>query len=149
MWKNSQRYLQHCLYFDFLVCVLLWLKKIGAKTFRFTLVQIRCMSLTCGSETWPWFEMLLYFDKARVLVLGLSRSWRFSSINIWKIFVFTGAYSFRKHSWRCARQSTRKYRVFRAQADWTFILPSELPAKELRHLPSKMPPRGATYWEVC
>jgi hypothetical protein len=27
------------------------------------------------------------------------------------------------------------YRVFRALADWTFILPSELPAKELRHLP--------------
>jgi hypothetical protein len=25
--------------------------------------------------------------------------------------------------------------VFRAQADWTFILPSELPTKELRHLP--------------
>jgi hypothetical protein len=33
------------------------------------------------------------------------------------------------------------YRVFRAQADWTFILLSELPAKELRHLPRKMPPR--------
>jgi hypothetical protein len=31
--------------------------------------------------------------------------------------------------------------VFRAQAIWTFILPSELPAKELRHLPRKMPPR--------
>jgi hypothetical protein len=29
------------------------------------------------------------------------------------------------------------YRVFRAQADWTFILPSELPVKELRHLPKK------------
>jgi hypothetical protein len=40
------------------------------------------------------------------------------------------------------------YRVFRAQADSTFILPSELPAKELRHLPRKMPLRGATYWEV-
>jgi hypothetical protein len=26
------------------------------------------------------------------------------------------------------------YWVFRAQADWTFILPSELPAKELCHL---------------
>jgi hypothetical protein len=37
---------------------------------------------------------------------------------------------------------------FRAQADWTFILPSELPAKELHHLPRKMPPRGTTYWEV-
>jgi hypothetical protein len=37
------------------------------------------------------------------------------------------------------------YRVFGAQADWTFILPSELPAKELRHLPRKMPPRGTTY----
>jgi hypothetical protein len=37
------------------------------------------------------------------------------------------------------------YRVFRAQADWTFILPSEFPAKELRHLPRKMPPRGITY----
>jgi hypothetical protein len=33
------------------------------------------------------------------------------------------------------------YRVFRAQADWTFILPSELPAKELLHLPRKMQPR--------
>jgi hypothetical protein len=29
--------------------------------------------------------------------------------------------------------------VFRAQADWTFILPLELPIKELRHLPRKMP----------
>jgi hypothetical protein len=29
------------------------------------------------------------------------------------------------------------YRVFRAQADWTFILTSELPAKVLRHLPRK------------
>jgi hypothetical protein len=29
--------------------------------------------------------------------------------------------------------------VFRAQADWTFILPSELSTKELRHLPRKMP----------
>jgi hypothetical protein len=28
--------------------------------------------------------------------------------------------------------------MFRAQADWTFILPSELPAKELRHSPRKM-----------
>jgi hypothetical protein len=37
------------------------------------------------------------------------------------------------------------YRVFRAQADWAFISPSELPAKELRHLPRKMPPRGTTY----
>jgi hypothetical protein len=27
MWKNSQRYLEHCLYFDFPVYVLLWLKK--------------------------------------------------------------------------------------------------------------------------
>jgi hypothetical protein len=34
--------------------------------------------------------------------------------------------------------------VFRVQADWTFILPSELPAKELRHLPRKMPQRGTT-----
>jgi hypothetical protein len=40
------------------------------------------------------------------------------------------------------------YRVFRAQADLTFILPSEFPAKELGHLPRKMPPRGATYSEV-
>jgi hypothetical protein len=38
MWKNSQRYLEHCLYFDFPVCILLWLKKIGAKTFQFALV---------------------------------------------------------------------------------------------------------------
>jgi hypothetical protein len=29
--------------------------------------------------------------------------------------------------------------MFSAQADWTFILPSELPTKELRHLPRKMP----------
>jgi hypothetical protein len=34
------------------------------------------------------------------------------------------------------------YRLFRAQADWTFILPSELPTKELRHLPRKMPPQA-------
>jgi hypothetical protein len=31
------------------------------------------------------------------------------------------------------------YRLYRTQADWTFILPSEHPAKELRHLPRKMP----------
>jgi hypothetical protein len=37
------------------------------------------------------------------------------------------------------------YPVFRAQADWTFILSSELPAKELHHLPRKMSPRGTTY----
>jgi hypothetical protein len=40
---------------------------------------------------------------------------------------------------------SKMYRVFRAQADWTFILPSELPEKELRHLPRKMPPHGTTY----
>jgi hypothetical protein len=34
------------------------------------------------------------------------------------------------------------YRVFRAQADWTFILPSEPPTKELGHLPRKMPPQA-------
>jgi hypothetical protein len=33
------------------------------------------------------------------------------------------------------------YRVFRAQADRTFILPSELPTKELCRLPRKMPPQ--------
>jgi hypothetical protein len=32
--------------------------------------------------------------------------------------------------------------VFRTQADWTCILPSELPAKELRYLPRKMPPQA-------
>jgi hypothetical protein len=32
--------------------------------------------------------------------------------------------------------------MFRAQADWTFILPSELPTKELRHLPRKIPPQA-------
>jgi hypothetical protein len=37
------------------------------------------------------------------------------------------------------------YRVFRAQADWAFISPTELPVKELRHLPRKMLPRGTTY----
>jgi hypothetical protein len=30
-----------------------------------------------------------------------------------------------------------RYRVFRAQADWIFIIPSELPVEELRHLPRK------------
>jgi hypothetical protein len=35
--------------------------------------------------------------------------------------------------------------VFRAQADWTFILPSELPAKELRHLLRKMALHGTKY----
>jgi hypothetical protein len=48
---------------------------------------------------------------------------------------------------RSFRQSCL-YRVFRTQADWTFILPLELPAKELRHLPRKMPSRGTTSWEV-
>jgi hypothetical protein len=37
------------------------------------------------------------------------------------------------------------YWMFTAQADWTFILPSEFPAKEQRHFPRKMPPRGTTY----
>jgi hypothetical protein len=32
--------------------------------------------------------------------------------------------------------------VFRAQTDWIFILPSELPTKELHHLPRKMPPQA-------
>jgi hypothetical protein len=32
--------------------------------------------------------------------------------------------------------------VFRAQADWTFTLPSELPTKELRHLLRKMLPQA-------
>jgi hypothetical protein len=32
--------------------------------------------------------------------------------------------------------------VFRAQADWTFILPSELPTKELRHLQRKFSPQA-------
>jgi hypothetical protein len=40
------------------------------------------------------------------------------------------------------------YRVFRAQAEWTFIVPLEFPAKELRHLPRKMPPRGTMYCDV-
>jgi hypothetical protein len=32
--------------------------------------------------------------------------------------------------------------MFRAQADWTFILLSELPAIQVRHLPRKMPPQA-------
>jgi hypothetical protein len=32
--------------------------------------------------------------------------------------------------------------MFRVQADWTFILSSEIPTKELRHLPRKMPPQA-------
>jgi hypothetical protein len=32
--------------------------------------------------------------------------------------------------------------VFRAQADWIFILPPELPTKELHLLPGKMPPQA-------
>jgi hypothetical protein len=32
--------------------------------------------------------------------------------------------------------------TLRAQADWTFTLPSELPTKELHHLPRKMPPQA-------
>jgi hypothetical protein len=32
--------------------------------------------------------------------------------------------------------------VFKAQADWTFILPSELPTKELHHLPRKISPQA-------
>jgi hypothetical protein len=35
--------------------------------------------------------------------------------------------------------------VFRAQADGTFILPSELPTKELRHLPRIMSPQASQY----
>jgi hypothetical protein len=42
-------------------------------------------------------------------------------------------------------KTVQRYRVFRAQADWTFILQSEFFAKELRHLPKKMQPRGTTY----
>jgi hypothetical protein len=37
------------------------------------------------------------------------------------------------------------YGVFRAQADWTFILLSELPAKELCHLLRIMPPHSTAY----
>jgi hypothetical protein len=37
------------------------------------------------------------------------------------------------------------YWVFRAQADWTFILLSELPAKELCRLLRKMLLHGTTY----
>jgi hypothetical protein len=33
------------------------------------------------------------------------------------------------------------YWVFSAQADWTFMLPSEIPTKELRHLPRKVLPQ--------
>jgi hypothetical protein len=40
------------------------------------------------------------------------------------------------------------YRVFKEQADWTFILLSELPAKDLCHLPRKMLPRSITKLEV-
>jgi hypothetical protein len=36
----------------------------------------------------------------------------------------------------------RSYRVFRAQADWTSVLKSELSTKELCHLPRKMPPQA-------
>jgi hypothetical protein len=32
-WKNSQKYLKHCVYFDFPVCILLWLKKNRGKDF--------------------------------------------------------------------------------------------------------------------
>jgi uncharacterized protein YeaC (DUF1315 family) len=32
--------------------------------------------------------------------------------------------------------------MFRAQADWAFIFLSELPTKELGHLPRKMPPQA-------
>jgi hypothetical protein len=39
-------------------------------------------------------------------------------------------------------EENSQYSVFRAQTDWTFILPSELPTKELRHLPRKMPHRA-------
>jgi hypothetical protein len=35
--------------------------------------------------------------------------------------------------------------MFKAQAYLTFILPSEFPAKDLRHLPRKIPPRGTKY----
>jgi hypothetical protein len=34
------------------------------------------------------------------------------------------------------------YWVFRAQADWACILPSELSTKELHHLPRKMLPQA-------
>jgi hypothetical protein len=33
-------------------------------------------------------------------------------------------------------------RVLKVQTDWTLILPSELPTKDLRHLPRKMPPQA-------
>jgi hypothetical protein len=38
-----------------------------------------------------------------------------------------------------------KYMVFRAEADWTFILLLELPVKELRHLLRKMLPHGTMH----
>jgi hypothetical protein len=34
------------------------------------------------------------------------------------------------------------YKVLRVQADWTFILPLELPTKELRYLLRKMLPQA-------
>jgi hypothetical protein len=39
------------------------------------------------------------------------------------------------------KNTTLKYRLFRAQADWTFILLLEITSKALRHLPRKIPPR--------
>jgi hypothetical protein len=38
--------------------------------------------------------------------------------------------------------------MFRAQADWTFILPPELPTKELRHLPRKNAAAGLSDFSV-
>jgi hypothetical protein len=49
------------------------------------------------------------------------------------------------HAMNDLNNRIRLYRLFRTQADWTFNLPSEFPAKELRHLPRKMPPRSTSY----
>jgi hypothetical protein len=41
-------------------------------------------------------------------------------------------------------RSFAMYWVFRVQADWTFILTSQNPTKELYHLRRKVPPQA--YW---
>jgi hypothetical protein len=50
-----------------------------------------------------------------------------------------------KKTVRTETNVSENYGVFRAQADGTYVSPPELPAKKLRHLPRKMPPRVTTY----
>jgi hypothetical protein len=101
----------------------------------------------------PIINGSIIIDPVTLLVAFWETSWKMNSTEIWNIPLTReneGAFA-SQETWQAMYALlflTALYRVFRAQADWTFILPSEPPAEELRHLPRKMPPRGTTDWYV-